>query len=157
MQTVPSTDCGFDVSQHPCFRSEAKHKYGRIHLPVAPRCNVQCNFCNRRYDCLNERRPGVTSAILNPQQANAYLDEMLRRRPDITVLGIAGPGNPFAATVGFPWVKAVSDLFVLGPGKTTPGGNITPPALIMGFTVRLSTLPRTHLSTLHSTITTFRL
>ncbi|KAJ7510181.1 phosphoglycerate mutase-like protein [Mycena galericulata] len=46
----------------------------------------------------------------------------------------SGPGNPFAATVGFPWVKAVSDLLALGPGKTTPGGNITPPALIMGFT-----------------------
>ncbi|KAJ7085762.1 phosphoglycerate mutase-like protein [Mycena belliarum] len=46
----------------------------------------------------------------------------------------SGPGNPFSATVGFPWVKAVSDLFALGPGKTTPGGNITPPALLMGFT-----------------------
>ncbi|KAJ7709541.1 phosphoglycerate mutase-like protein [Mycena rosella] len=46
----------------------------------------------------------------------------------------SGPGNPFSATVGFPWVKAVSDLFALGPEKTTPGGNITPPALIMGFT-----------------------
>ncbi|KAJ7074127.1 phosphoglycerate mutase-like protein [Mycena amicta] len=46
----------------------------------------------------------------------------------------SGPGNPFSATVGFPWVKAVSELFALGPGQTTPGGNITPPALIMGFT-----------------------
>ncbi|KAJ7775204.1 phosphoglycerate mutase-like protein [Mycena metata] len=46
----------------------------------------------------------------------------------------SGPGNPFSATVGFPWVKAISDLFALGPGETTPGGNITPPALIMGFT-----------------------
>ncbi|KAJ7256546.1 phosphoglycerate mutase-like protein [Mycena haematopus] len=46
----------------------------------------------------------------------------------------SGPGNPFSATVGFPLVKAVSDLFALGPGETTPGGNITPPALIMGFT-----------------------
>ncbi|KAJ7172166.1 phosphoglycerate mutase-like protein [Mycena filopes] len=46
----------------------------------------------------------------------------------------SGPGNPFSATVGFPWVKAISDLFTLGPGETTPGGNITPPALIMGFT-----------------------
>ncbi|KAJ7632915.1 phosphoglycerate mutase-like protein [Roridomyces roridus] len=46
----------------------------------------------------------------------------------------SGPGNPFAAATGFPWVKAVSDLFVLGPGKTTPGGDLTPPALLMGFT-----------------------
>ncbi|KAJ6624504.1 phosphoglycerate mutase-like protein [Mycena sp. CBHHK59/15] len=46
----------------------------------------------------------------------------------------SGPGNPYSATVGFPWVKAVSDLFALGPNQSTPGGNITPPALIMGFT-----------------------
>ncbi|KAJ7721557.1 phosphoglycerate mutase-like protein [Mycena maculata] len=46
----------------------------------------------------------------------------------------SGPGNPFSDTVGFPWLKAISDLFVLGPDKTTPDGNITPPALIMGFT-----------------------
>ncbi|CAK5265064.1 unnamed protein product [Mycena citricolor] len=46
----------------------------------------------------------------------------------------AGPGNPYSATVGYPWVKAMSDLFALGPGKTTPGGNITPPPLIMSFT-----------------------
>ncbi|KAJ7096500.1 phosphoglycerate mutase-like protein [Mycena crocata] len=46
----------------------------------------------------------------------------------------SGPGNPFSASVGFPWVKAVSDLFALGPGQTTSGGNITPPPLLMGFT-----------------------
>ncbi|KAF7311381.1 Phosphoglycerate mutase-like protein [Mycena kentingensis (nom. inval.)] len=46
----------------------------------------------------------------------------------------SGPGNPFSATVGFPWVSAVAELFSLGPGKTTPGGNITPPPLVMGFT-----------------------
>ncbi len=47
----------FDSSKHPCFSREAHHQYGRIHLPVAPRCNIQCNFCNRKYDCLNESRP----------------------------------------------------------------------------------------------------
>lgn len=45
---------------------------------------------------MNESRPGVTSAVLNPQQAIGYLNEMLVKRPDITVLGIAGPGDPFA-------------------------------------------------------------
>jgi len=86
----------FDSSKHPCFDRGAHHKYGRIHLPVAPRCNVQCNFCNRKYDCLNESRPGVTSKVLRPKQALAYLTDMLEQRPEITVLGIAGPGDPFA-------------------------------------------------------------
>ena len=37
-----------DFSNHPCFSKDAHKKYGRIHLPVAPRCNMQCNFCNRK-------------------------------------------------------------------------------------------------------------
>lgn len=85
-----------DLTRHPCFSVEARHRYGRIHLPVAPRCNVQCNFCDRRYDCANESRPGVTSAVLKPQQAADYLDEMLEKQPALSVVGIAGPGDPFA-------------------------------------------------------------
>jgi nitrogen fixation protein NifB len=85
-----------DFSKHPCFNKEAHNKYGRIHLPVAPRCNIQCNFCNRKYDCMNESRPGVTSGVLKPEQAVAYLAEVVAQRPEIAVMGIAGPGDPFA-------------------------------------------------------------
>ncbi|KAG6872778.1 hypothetical protein C0995_006698 [Termitomyces sp. Mi166 len=46
----------------------------------------------------------------------------------------SGPGNPIAAATGYPWVKAVTDLFNAGPGKTVSNGTLTPPALIMGFT-----------------------
>jgi nitrogen fixation protein NifB len=91
--------CGIDFSKHPCFSREAHNKYGRIHLPVAPRCNVQCNFCNRKFDCMNESRPGVTSSVLKPEQAIAYLAEVVEKRPEIAVMGIAGPGDPFANPV----------------------------------------------------------
>jgi nitrogen fixation protein NifB len=63
---------------------------------VAPQCNIKCNYCNRKYDCVNESRPGVTSAVLSPEQAVLYLDEVLDRAPNITVAGIAGPGDAFA-------------------------------------------------------------
>jgi nitrogen fixation protein NifB len=86
-----------DFSQHPCFNSAARGSAARIHLPIAPRCNVQCNFCDRRFDCMNESRPGVTSAILTPQQAAVYLDAALEKLPKIRVVGIAGPGDPFAS------------------------------------------------------------
>jgi nitrogen fixation protein NifB len=86
-----------DLKQHPCFNEAARQTAARIHLPVAPRCNVQCNFCDRKYDCLNESRPGVTSAVLTPQQAVYYLDRALERSPEIRVVGIAGPGDPFAS------------------------------------------------------------
>jgi nitrogen fixation protein NifB len=83
------------VANHPCFNEKKHHSHGRIHLPVAPQCNIQCNFCDRRYDCLNESRPGVTSGVLNPYQAASYLDKVLSFK-NISVVGIAGPGDPFA-------------------------------------------------------------
>lgn len=88
-----------DFSKHPCFNKGSHHTHGRIHLPVAPRCNLQCNFCNRKFDCMNESRPGVTSAVLTPTQASDYLDATLKRVPNLTVMGIAGPGDPFANPV----------------------------------------------------------
>lgn len=81
-------------SDHPCFYGSAKARWGRIHLPVAPHCNVQCNFCNRLYDCANESRPAVTKAILDPSGVQDYLRLLLKRVPDISVVGIAGPGDP---------------------------------------------------------------
>ena len=33
-----------DYHRHPCFNPEAKGQYGRVHLPVAPKCNIKCNF-----------------------------------------------------------------------------------------------------------------
>jgi nitrogen fixation protein NifB len=85
-----------DLSRHPCFNAEAKKKYARVHLPVAPRCNVQCNYCNRKYDCCNESRPGVCSVLLSPVQARNYLQALNEKMSGISVVGIAGPGDPFA-------------------------------------------------------------
>jgi nitrogen fixation protein NifB len=85
-----------DINNHPCFNDRARHTFGRIHLPVAPDCNIQCNFCNRKYDCVNESRPGVTSTVLSPPQALAYLENINGRRENLSVVGIAGPGDPFA-------------------------------------------------------------
>jgi len=85
-----------DLSRHPCFNVKVKGKFGRVHLPVAPKCNIKCKYCNRKYDCVNESRPGVTSTILSPQQALVYMGKVLATEPRITVAGIAGPGDPFA-------------------------------------------------------------
>jgi nitrogen fixation protein NifB len=81
---------------HPCFDEEAKHTNARVHLAVAPKCNIQCNYCNRKYDCVSESRPGVTSSILTPVQAAGYLKALDSRLDNLAVVGIAGPGDPFA-------------------------------------------------------------
>ena len=85
-----------NLDNHPCFNESAHRSFGRVHLPVAPRCNVQCKFCNRKFDCVNESRPGVTSAVLTPTQAMVYLEFVLEKVGNISVTGIAGPGDPFA-------------------------------------------------------------
>ncbi len=88
-----------DLEKHPCFSKEAKGKYARVHLPVAPKCNIQCNYCRRDNDCVNESRPGVTSKVLSPEQALAYVIKLKEKMPHLSVIGIAGPGDPFANPV----------------------------------------------------------
>ncbi len=85
-----------DFKKHPCFNPDVKGKYGRVHLPVAPKCNIQCGYCNRKYDCVNESRPGVTSNVLSPGQALYYVNDLVESGKPISVVGIAGPGDPFA-------------------------------------------------------------
>jgi nitrogen fixation protein NifB len=84
------------LSEHPCFCEDAHHTFARMHLPVAPRCNIQCNYCNRKFDCCNESRPGVTSEVLSPEQALEKVKAVKREIPQLSVIGIAGPGDPLA-------------------------------------------------------------
>ncbi|WP_026881930.1 nitrogenase cofactor biosynthesis protein NifB [Clostridium akagii] len=80
---------------HPCYGDNA-HQFARMHIPVAPKCNISCNYCVRKYDCLNESRPGVTSEVLTPEQALAKFKEVKSKMKNLTVLGIAGPGDALA-------------------------------------------------------------
>jgi len=84
------------IDEHPCYSEDAHHHYARMHVAVAPRCNIQCNYCIRRYDCANENRPGVTSERHTPQEAFARVSAVLEKIPKTTVVGIAGPGDPLA-------------------------------------------------------------
>lgn len=83
------------TATHPCYNC-AGHKYARMHLPVAPRCNVQCNYCVRKFDCPNESRPGVTTKVLTPEEAFVKYKEVKEKVPNLTVVGIAGPGDALA-------------------------------------------------------------
>jgi len=98
---------------HPCFGGD-RHKYGRLHLAVAPACNIQCAFCVRKHDCVAESRPGVTSRVLTPRQALqrvrlAMEDPALREM--IRVVGIAGPGDPLANEATFETFQLVHQSY----------------------------------------------
>lgn len=84
------------IAKHPCYSEDAHHHYARLHVAVAPACNIQCNYCNRKYDCANESRPGVVSEVLTPEEAAHKALVIAGKIPQMTVLGIAGPGDPLA-------------------------------------------------------------
>lgn len=80
---------------HPCFNCSGG-QYARIHLPVAPNCNIQCNYCVRKFDCPNESRPGVTTEVLSPYEALEKFKYVKEKVDNLTVVGIAGPGDALA-------------------------------------------------------------
>lgn len=81
------------IKDHPCYSEEAHHYFARMHVAVAPACNIQCNYCNRKYDCANESRPGVVSERLSPEDAARKVVAVANEVPQLSVLGVAGPGD----------------------------------------------------------------
>ncbi|MHB1397850.1 MAG: radical SAM protein [Trichloromonadaceae bacterium] len=102
-------------TDHPCFGGDHS-KAGRIHLPVAPGCNIKCGFCERKFDCANESRPGVTSRVLTPEQSLERV-RLVKRHMEkqggaqLKVVGIAGPGDPLANPKTFETFKLVRAAF----------------------------------------------
>jgi nitrogen fixation protein NifB len=84
------------MNQHPCFNDWAHDRVGRIHLPVAPRCNIQCNFCEHRM-CADIQHPGWAAKLLSPDEAVSMIQSVVDERQAYDfVVGIAGPGDALA-------------------------------------------------------------
>lgn len=96
--SIPEIKSPYLNQGHPCFSTGKHEKAGRIHLPVAPACNISCNYCVRKFDCANESRPGVTSKVLKPEEALQQVHEakLSSIGKYLNVVGIAGPGDPLA-------------------------------------------------------------
>lgn len=92
MSAIPTTES----REHPCFDPSHAKTAARIHLPVAPRCNMQCRFCDRSFDCVNESRPGVTAQVISPREGLERVILLREKLPSLSVIGIAGPGDPLA-------------------------------------------------------------
>jgi len=92
----PPRDVAEKVRDHPCYSEEAHHHFARMHVAVAPGCNIQCHYCNRKFDCANESRPGVVSERLDPDAALRKVLAVAAEVPQLSVVGIAGPGDPLA-------------------------------------------------------------
>ena len=99
------------ISEHPCFSEKACHSFGRMHLAVAPKCNIQCKYCIRDFDCVNESRPGVTSQVLKPKEALERVDQVLEKYHYIKVVAVAGPGEPLANEETFETLRLVGEKY----------------------------------------------
>ena len=100
---------------HPCFSAEDHFRYGRIHLPVAPRCNIKCGFCVMKFDCVNESGPGAASRVISPDEAVMRVAAAAAEDRRLRVAGIAGPGDPLANPETFETLEKVHAAF---PGLT---------------------------------------
>jgi nitrogen fixation protein NifB len=98
------------IKKHPCFNQEAHGKFGRLHLPVSPLCNIRCRFCQRGFNKC-DRRPGVSAGLLRPEEALETVERALSLCPQITVVGIAGPGDTLASDHALETFRLVNASF----------------------------------------------
>jgi nitrogen fixation protein NifB len=99
------------VKEHPCYGSGAHFKFARVHLPVVSSCNIGCNYCIRKYDCVNESRPGVTSKLITASEAIQRVRAVAQADPRLRVVGISGPGDPLTSDVTFETLRLVQKEF----------------------------------------------
>ncbi len=95
---------------HPCFAVGAKPNRGRIHLPVSPGCNISCRFCRRELGS-DDVRPGVAASIISPAEAVAAVRRALEICPEITVVGVAGPGDTLATPYALATFRLIKKMF----------------------------------------------
>lgn len=81
--------------RHPCLSAGANVQYGRVHLPVAPGCNIGCRFCVRSLTD-PAQRPGVARGIVAPEDAADLVARARELCPELSVVGVAGPGDALA-------------------------------------------------------------
>ncbi|UCF34977.1 MAG: substrate-binding domain-containing protein [Phycisphaerales bacterium] len=98
---------------HPCMNHEAHQEVARLHLPVAPKCNIHCSYCQRMVDAsrMHEICPGLSAVILTPAEALAKTEAFLSQWGDGAVVGIAGPGDPLANEETFETLELIRSQY----------------------------------------------
>ena len=85
----------YPMGSHPCWSNDHSEVWERIHLPVAPRCNVKCVYCDHRggTSC-HIPLPGGASRVFSVQEALEKLKVELDNRPKLKIVAVSGPGEP---------------------------------------------------------------
>ena len=95
--------------RHPCLSEGPALRTGRLHLPVSPACNLACRFCLRTFN-QEEVRPRVSRGLLDIGDVPGVLERALVLCPELSVVGIAGPGDTLATDHAIRAFRIVHDL-----------------------------------------------
>ena len=92
-----STSPNYPFVSHPCFSNTRSNLWARIHLPVAPKCNVKCAFCTHGVgSSCHSSKPGFAAQVMSVTEAIATIEKELQRNPGLRIAAISGPGEPLA-------------------------------------------------------------
>lgn len=97
---------------HPCFSNEGC-AVSRMHLAVAPKCNIKCSFCQPTVSpCVHGCTPGTSRHLLTPQEAVDWVRQVREEEAvDIGIVGIAGPGEPLYNLETYQTIALVRETF----------------------------------------------
>lgn len=99
--------------KHPCMSHTAHSSVARLHLPVAPNCNIKCNYCERSIcpSNIHEICPGLAEKIFSPLEALMKANEFVDKWGETSVIGISGPGEPLANKETIITLKLIRKVF----------------------------------------------
>jgi nitrogen fixation protein NifB len=108
-----SLEVNIELAQsHPCYDAQAHNRIGRIHLPVASKCNIACKYCDRKVSSYyHTSRPGLAYTMLQPEDTVFAVEKAIKQNPSIEVVGISGPGEPLFNEETFKTLNIVSEHF----------------------------------------------
>ena len=87
----------YPFNHHPCYTSQREELWSRIHLPVAPFCNVKCAFCDHKVgSACHSSKPGFSSKLMTVAEALHVLELELEKTDSLKIVAVSGPGEPLA-------------------------------------------------------------
>lgn len=98
----------YPFTHHPCYSENREDLWARIHLPVAPYCNVKCIFCDRSVgSSCHTSKPGYSASIMSPEEAITRTFSEIEKNPRLKIVAISGPGEPLANQETFTTLDAI--------------------------------------------------
>ena len=98
---------------HPCMSHIAHNQVARLHLPVAPKCNIKCKYCERSVcpSNINEICPGLAEKIFTPIEALIKAHSFIDKWGGGSIVGVSGPGEPLANSESILTLKLIRKVY----------------------------------------------